>query len=84
MIRKITIATLSVLLSASALFTAISPLIPIALDVYFRDRNEMASRLFIFGAIMSFAFATILILICYFWKKKTKEKQSNEINNDKH
>jgi uncharacterized membrane protein len=82
--RKITIATLWVLLSASILFTFISPLIPFALDVDYYDTSEVGSKLFIFGAIISFVFAVILILICEFWKEKTKEEQLNEINNDKH
>lgn len=74
MIRKITIAVISVLLSASVLFTLISPVIPTALDIYFKDRDKMTSQLFIFGSIMSFAFATLLILVCVFWKEKTKEE----------
>lgn len=82
MIRKITIATISVLLAASVLFTIISPLIPTALDIYFKDQDKMMSQLLLFGVIISFAFATILILICVFWKEK-KEEQLNESNNDK-
>lgn len=72
MIRKITITTISILLAASVLFAIISPLIPIALDIYFKDQDKMMSQLLIFGVIISFAFATILILICVFWKEKTK------------
>lgn len=73
MIRKITIAIISVLLSASILFTMMSPLIPIALDVYFADRNEMTSILMIIGVAISFLLAITLTLICVLWKDKTEE-----------
>lgn len=74
MIKKITIATLSVLLFASLLFTFISPLIPAALDIRLKDWGNMVSTLFIFGLIISFVFATILFLICEFWKVDPKKE----------
>lgn len=76
MIRKITIATLSVLLSASLLFTLVSPLIPIAMDVYFKHRDEMTSKLMIIGLVISFIFGAILTLVCIFWKNKTEDDES--------
>ena len=74
MIRKIMIATISVLLSASILFIMVSPLIPIALDVYFADRNEMTSILMITGVVISFILATTLTLICVLWKNKIEDE----------
>jgi hypothetical protein len=74
MIRKITIATISVLLSASLLFTLMTPLIPDALEVYFKDRYEMTCKLMIIGLVVSFILGTILTLVCVFWKDKTKEE----------
>lgn len=70
MIRTITIVTLSILLSASLLFTMISPLIPNALDVYYRDAPEITSKLIVLGFVISFILGTILTLICVFWKDK--------------
>ena len=74
MIRKIMIATISVLLSASILFIMVSPLITIALDVYFADRNEMTSILMITGVVISFILATTLTLICVLWKNKIEDE----------
>lgn len=74
MIRKITIATISILLAASILFTIISPLIPIALDIYFKDQDKMMCKLLILGFTLSFIFGVILTLVCIFWKRKTKEE----------
>lgn len=74
MIRKITIATISVLLSASLLFTLMTPLIPIAMDIYFKHRAEMTSKLMIIGLVVSFILGTILTLVCVFWKNKTEDE----------
>ena len=74
MIRKITIATISVLLSASLLFTMMSPLIPEALEIYFKDRYEMTCKLAILGLVVSFIFGVILTLVCVFWKNKTEDE----------
>lgn len=74
MIRKITIATISVLLSASLLFTMMSPLIPEALEIYFKDRYEMTCKLAILGLVISFIFGVILTLVCVFWKGETKDE----------
>ena len=73
MIRTITITVLTILLSASLLFTMISPLIPTALDVYYRDTFEMTSKLFILGIVISFILGTILTLVCVFWKDKKED-----------
>lgn len=78
MIRKITIATISVLLSASLLFTFMTPLIPEALEVYFKDRDEMTCKLAIIGLVISFILGAILTLVCVFWKDKTKEELEYE------
>lgn len=74
MIRKITIATLSVLLSASLLFTFMTPIIPGALEVYFKDRYEMTCKLAIIGLVISFILGVILTLVCIFWKNKTEDE----------
>lgn len=67
MIRTITIVTLGVLLSASLLFTTISPCILTALDIY---TFKMSCKLIVIGFVVSFILATILTLVCIFWKNK--------------
>ena len=76
MIKKITIAIISTLLSASILFTMVSPLIPGALDIYLRDREQITNKLIIYGLIISFVLATILVIICVPWKEKHEEDEN--------
>lgn len=71
MIRKIIITIISILLSISLFIVPIAPLLP-PLEPDGKFSLETIRIIMLTGLIVSFILATILILICVFWKDKTK------------